>query len=114
MVPPLLALIDALELKGTLDTEITNYADAVKDLGKALTLEQLISSVTEGTPNAKMEIYPLLDSMGSGGQQLGLAGCGFICTKDFLARENFAIMLKYDAITGWKTCGEMTPPTPYF
>jgi len=117
MVPPLLALIDALEFKHypDLETDITDYSNAIKDLGKELTLAQLISSLTSSTPNPNTEIYPLLDSMGSGGQQLGLAGCGFICTKDFLARENFNIMLKYDAITGWKTYGETaTPQIPYF
>jgi len=116
MVPPLLALIDALEFKAyPLEQVIIDYSNAIKDLSNDLTLDQLISSLTTSTPNPNTEIYPLLDSMGSGGQQLGLAGCGFICTKDFLARENFAIMLKYDAITGWKIYGETsTPPIPYF
>jgi hypothetical protein len=98
MVPPLLSLIDALQYKNYTDLEpaIIQYSSDIKALSTTLTLEQLIAKLTNGQDSDK--VYPVLDSRTSGGQQLGLSGCGFICTFDFLSRSNFNVMLKYDAI----------------
>jgi hypothetical protein len=101
MVPPLLALIDALAITNYdgLEAEIKNYATNVKSLNNSSTLNGLITNLE--TDTTASSTYPILDSLKSGGQQLGLAGCGFVCTKDFLSRPNFDVMAKYDNITTW-------------
>jgi hypothetical protein len=98
MVPGLLALIDALVLYNyDLEDPIINYSKNIKKLNGTDTRIDLITKLNAGN----MNVYPILDSITSGGQQLGLAGCGFICTFDFLCRENFNVMLKYDKIKEW-------------
>jgi hypothetical protein len=101
MVPPVIALIDALDITGySLEAGITAYANNVKNLNISDgSLTTLIDNLE--TDETSSSTYPLLDSVKSGGQQLGLAGCGFVCTKDFLSRENFDVMAKYDRITSW-------------
>ena len=111
MVPPLLALIDALTIHEytALEGPIKNYSKDVKELNKGLTGYVAASDENKLTflidqLNAKSSnVYPVLDSITSGGQQLGLVGCGLVCTHDFLARNNFDVMLKYDSITGWNS-----------
>ena len=103
MVPPLLALIDAFTLKGVeWETDIPAYSEAIKTLNG--TGNNTLSYMTTALTNGSQSIYPVLDSRTSGGQQYGLGGCGFICTLDFLYRENFEVMLKYDNITTWSEC----------
>lgn len=102
MVPPLVSLIDALRFNTpsgiTLESAITDYADFIKNLNNG-TLSASITLLQNGSDN----VYPILDANSGGGQQLGLAGCGFICTLDCLSRPNFDVMLKYDNVIPWET-----------
>jgi len=108
MVPPVIALIDAFVLRGVpLEDDIVNFSSKIKALNTNSLVNQdlsndrsaLIAALTSGN----MNVYPVISSIVEGGQQLGLGGCGFICTIDFLCRPNFDVMLKYDNILSWKT-----------
>jgi len=101
LIPPLLALIDALQLNGySLEPAIIKYANDIKGLNNGVnTKATLIAQLN----NNSSTVYPVLDSITSGGQQLGLVGCGFVCTKDFLSRKHFDAMLKYDTVNSWNT-----------
>ena len=100
MVPPLLALIDALVLKEIfIEDDIKAYSTQIKALNNNTVLSDLVILLTAGNNS----VYPLLHSRTEGGQQLGLGGCAFICTREFLCRPNFDVMLKYDNILSWTT-----------
>ena len=116
MVPPLIALIDALVLQGIIDPNIDpNIPDNINKLvyfiknlnnkpievGES-TLSRMILNLEGKTPDvSNQKVYPILDSRISGGQQLGLSGVGLICTLDFLTRDGYNVMDKYGAITNW-------------
>jgi hypothetical protein len=104
MVPGLLALIDAICLNETIKNKISflslaslkQYSSDVKLLLQGRDKYSLLSTNTDGG-NA----YPLLDSTTGGGQQLGLAGVSLICTTDFLYRDGYNVMDKYDNMYDW-------------
>ncbi len=110
MVPPLIALIDALVVNNTItmdETGIYKLVYFIKNLNNnpaegESTLALMISNLEGKTPNvSNQKVYPILDSRISGGQQLGLAGVGLICTLDFLTRDGYNVMDKYGAIIDW-------------
>jgi hypothetical protein len=106
MVPPLIALIDALQLINyPLDNEITEYAFNIK---KQLTNGKSISDILPEDIQ-KSNVYPILDSVIAGGQQLGLSGCGFVCTHDFFGREHFNILRYFDCFPTTPSTGIISP-----
>jgi hypothetical protein len=100
MVPGLVALIDALNIKNiTCDSSelLNQYSSNIKALGSSYSFDSKCTNLS----NSDGSIYPILDSVTSGGQQLGLAGVSLICTKDFLLTDGYNVMNKYDHMKTW-------------
>ncbi len=97
MMPPFLALVDALYIRGYFNASdpIVVFANSLKRLNVSEDLATMISNVTH------MYTAPLYDSYNTGGQQHGLAGVSMVCMVDFLRRTD--VMPLYDTIGGDST-----------
>jgi len=105
MIPPFLALIDALYVNGyILDGDVLlSHALTVKTANMSDDLQTMITSLRTG------RLFPFFDSYDAGGQQLGLSGVSMMCTVDFLFREVHNVMKLYDQVGATALYGNKTP-----
>jgi hypothetical protein len=93
MVPPLVALCDALIVMPKEFITRTDYTTVISKFKSHVTKIKALKNTNFGAN----EFYPILDSVVSGAQQLGLALSSFVCSQPFFSNSTTA-SYKYDHI----------------
>lgn len=100
VITPLLSGIHSILQFYTLYPQMSQYMNITNSVTSGGLVPNSFDYIGSYTGNRDQQnVYPLMDSVVSGGQQFGLTMVGFSCTAEILLNDDFNIMKYYDDLT---------------